>query len=320
MTKTLTIAYNTARRNPRFEWFAASLLREIHANPLRENLRLVIVDFWQDQRNLPIPEALWGQFGLEIKHVLPKPNVWQGRHRLTPIDYFNAANSRNTALCLAPDGWLACMDDLSFLMPGWLAAVKEAMAGDYICCGAYRKVKNLTIADGELVSYDAAMALRDGKPFDTGRDGRWGAGLDTHAVPVHGGEWFFGCSCLAPVEALLAVNGWCEDLTGGLGFEDSPTGIVLARNGFAMKYDRRMLTYESEEAHHEEPPMRRDDQGVSPHDKSHRVVDLARQLKRFDNGFDLRAIRGAVLAGGDFPVPTEPTREWFTGKPLCELP
>ena len=49
-----------------------------------------------------------------------------------------------------------------------------------------------------------------------------------------------------------------------------------------------------------EKPFKKMDKGVSPQDKSHRALDLARGLKRFDNGFDLRAMRAAVarIEGG----------------------
>lgn len=123
----LTIAYMTNRREPRVDWFFASLARELSTAAAGElgNLRCVVVDFWADESGRRAAFAALAPAGVELVHVPPKPTVWQGPHRLTGRDYFAAASARNTALCLAPDGWIAYVDDLSVLMPGWLAACRD---------------------------------------------------------------------------------------------------------------------------------------------------------------------------------------------------
>jgi glycosyltransferase involved in cell wall biosynthesis len=297
----LTFAYVTTRKEPRIEWFLRSLnVQRLAAGMIRGVDLITIsshpIDVFSNPRN-------------------PKPSVWQGPHRLTSEDWFSAGNARNTALCLAKGSHIAFVDDLSVLTPGWLAAAIDATKFDGITCGAYRKVKCLRPdEDGRGASFE---------DFPAGWDNRWKhlekSGWNMREPYPCGGQWMYGCSLVAPIEAFLRVNGWCEDLCGGLGFEDCITGIVLENAGVKFRYDPRMLTLESEEDHHVEKPMRKSDYGVSPNDKSHKALEIARTLKRFDNGFDLRAMRERVLNGLPFPVPTEPKIEWFSGTPLSEL-
>jgi hypothetical protein len=135
-------------------------------------------------------------------------------------------------------------------------------------------------------------------------------------------EWLYGCSCAMPVEALLSIDGWGEMICDGMGFEDCLTGIVLGNAGYQLRYDKRMMTYESEEDHHVEPSLRREDYGTSPDDKSHRALEIAKSSKRFENGFGeggIRALRERILAGEPFPIKRIPEHEWFTGQPISEM-
>lgn len=294
----LTVAYITFRKNNHIDWFYESLSRELKLTP--GDARMVIVDYeWTDRTLVNLPCPL-------IRHTPPKPSVWQGKHRLTSKDYFAAANARNTALCLAPDGWIAYVDDLSILMPGWLAAVQRAMRENYIVLGAYKKVLNLALVD------DPQRASFVEHP--PGVDSRWKHGRPDAAVPA-GGSWLYGCSCAMPVEALLKVNGWNEDCDG-LGSEDYITGMAMEKFGYAFRYDRSMLTLESEEAHHLEPSLPRFDKGVSPHDKSHAILERTQRSLRPVGPGDIRAERDRVLRGEAFSIPTSPTHDWFDGTPL----
>lgn len=315
----LTIAYLTSRKEPMFEWFAQSLHRETGGD--YTGIRILIVDHWFEERaNVWTTAHTLNRYGEMIKdgggvalHGPPKPTVWQGKHRLTKEDWFAASNSRNTALCHAPDGHIAYVDDLSVLSPGWLKCVREAMARGSVTCGAYRKVRDLVVsATGDIVSFT---------DFPGGHDNRYGGGSDSG--PVHcGGNWLYGCSLVAPVEALLEINGWPE-ICDGLGFEDCITGIMLEKKGWAIEYDRRMMTYEAEELHHVGPVMKRSDYGVSPNDKSHAVLKMAQQGDGWHPGYfgeeGIRGLRQRVLRGEPFPIVQVPQHEWFTGTPLSEL-
>ena len=240
------------------------------------------------------------------------PSVWQGKHRLTKKDYFAASNARNTALCLAPDGWIAYVDDLSVLMPGWLFCVRQAIEKNYIVLGAYKKVLNLEVdSDGNATYTD----------FPAGVDSRWNSGHPDK--PVHAaGSWMFGCSLAAPVEAFLRINGWDTDCDS-LGSEDYIAGIMLEKAGYRFMYDRRMLTLESEERHHDGSSFARFDKGVSPNDKSHALLKMVMNGRKvapnyFGEG-GISAVRNKVLKGEQFPIIQCPMHDWFDCQPLSEL-
>lgn len=304
----LTICYCTSRKDPKLEWFLDSLDRELVGVVLKN--QVVVVDF-----NHVGPADLAAYKGLFFWRLSPKPTVWQGPGRLTKRDFFAPSNARNTGLCYAPDGWIAFVDDLSVLMPGWLNCVREAVDGNYIVAGRYQKVKNLVVKDGVVDFFD---------PFDLGLDVRmrWmterGHAMSPRAT---GGEWLFGCSFAAPVEAMLTVGGFPE-IADGLGGEDYMTGIALERQGHTIKYDPRMMTLESEELHHVGEKMVRYDKGKSPNDKSHAALAMVHNgMKYFENYHPggMRALRQHILAGGEFPPCIIPAHDWFDSMPLSEM-
>lgn len=301
----LTVAYITARRHPMEEWFVDSLDKELRREGV-SNLSTVTVNFHEGK----------GGCLFEGHHIVPpKPTVFQGPHRLTKANYFCAANARNTAVCLAPDGWIAFVDDLSVLMPGWLSCVRQAMAKNYLVFGAYKKVKRLVVEDGVPITYEETPG---------GVDSRWPRGSDVDAVPITDGGTY-GCSMAMPVEALLKINGFderCDCL--GLGSEDDLAGLMLLKQGYELRYDRRMLTLESEERHHWEPPMKRViETGYADKDASWALLRTVRAGDgrapnvHFGPG-GLRALRARVLAGECFPPPTGPLTNWYSGKALNE--
>lgn len=290
----ISIAYVTARKQPHFDWFLDSLRRQSS-----EPIDLIVISLFQIEG---------------ISRTPPKPSVWQGAHRLASVDFFDQSNAKNTALCLAKHPFIAFVDDLSVLAPTWLEAVRECAVGGYIACGAFRKVNKLQVKAGEIVSFEA---------YPAGNDPRWNQSQFDHTKRCPP-QWSFGCSLAGPVEAFLKVNGYPEALTAGLGYEDCVTGEAIARHGYEFRYDRRMLTYESEEDHHNQPVLLRLDPGVSPNDKSHRMLEMARGSKWFDNYFgdgfpDLRSLRAHIQNGGAFPIRKHPEHEWFTGLPLAEF-
>lgn len=310
---TLTIAYLTSRWRPRIEWFFDSLalrLREVRDLP---DIKVVVVDYHHAKR-APGEFQMLADKNLKrpITHVPPKPCVWQGPHRLTNKDYFAAANSRNTAVCLAPDGWIAYVDDLSILQPGWLQRVLLASYHNYVALGAYKKLLKMVVENGKLISSEEHAG---------GVDSRWKSGSLSMAVPATG-SWMYGCSVAMPVSALLECNGWLElGDTLGMGGEDYLTGMLIARNGYEFKYDLSMLTYESEEAHHEEPPLARViERGYRDEDASHALLNMIQHSKitRHPGYYDLREMRETVLSGKPFPVVSIPEHNWYSGKPLKE--
>jgi glycosyltransferase involved in cell wall biosynthesis len=287
----LTIAYITSRKDPKIDWFWDSLIKQA-----KETHRVIVVTLHGD-----IVEDKFSDT------VRPKPSVWQGEYRLTKEDWFAAANARNTALCMCETEWIAYVDDLSVLMPGWLGRVEAAMEGGYNVAGSYRKVKELWVKDGEV---------KWSIPFSD--DSR--LNLQKEDLSDCDGGWLYGCSCAFRVEDLLSVGGWPE-YCDGLGSEDYCLGLCLKNAGFTLKYDKQMMTYESEEDHYKEPSLKRTDKGLSPNDKSHAALNIAKSSKYFANYYrgGMRTLREFVLKGFPFPVIQEPKHDWFDNQPISEM-
>jgi hypothetical protein len=318
----LTIAYISARRNNRIEWFFDSLAKQV--KKLQEHV--IVVDHFENEfgRSEEIFHKFAKSFTVPLHieheekgnvpskfftHVEPKPNVWSGDHRLTKENWFSVASSRNSAICLCRTSHIAFVDDLSVLCPGWWQAAQEAVAGSYIGLGAYRKVNNLLVENGEIIEFTATDAGIDDRLKRVDKD-----------VSECDGGWLYGCSFVAPLEDLLEVGGFPE-FCDSLGGEDYCLGIALRNAGKHLKFDRRMMTLESEELHFVEPAMKRTDKGVSPNDKSHAALRIAQGSVYYPNYYEggIRALRDHVLAGNPFPIVQIPTHDWFDGQPISEM-
>lgn len=299
MITNLTIAYITSREQPMLDWFLDSLDRQL--GPDRP--RIVVVDFWKDKRGTDGIPAIDARGAI---HVTPKPNVWQGPHRITKVDWWATSSARNTGLCLASTPWLAYVDDLCVLGDKWVESIRDAMRGDYIVFGAYQKSKKMVVEKGVIKSQEI---------WSTDNRARGNGG------PIEcSGQWLYGCSLAGPTEKFLSVGGWPE-MADGLSFEDCLMGFSLQNNGFKLKYDERMFTTECEDEHFKGYTFRRTDKGVSPNDKSHAALAKAQQTKYWDNPIPggIRAVRDAVLRGEPFPVQTEPTHDWYDQQPISEM-
>lgn len=306
----LTLGYTTSRRDCRIEWFFESLRRQT-VDISRLPHKIVVVDFYHAERDELFRDGLRDS-GYNLVHVPPKPTVWQGPSRLTSVDYYAYANVLNTVLCLAPDGWIALVDDLSFLAPQWISCVYEAMTGNYIAAGSYKKVKNLKIENGTPV-YDH---------YSFGVDTRWNGGSDKAAVPCTG-QWLYGYAAL-PVEGLLQINGWDEDTDCcGLGGGDYIAGLMLEHAGYKLRYDRRMLAIEDNDLHFQSSLMRRPGERQPGRDDAgntilQMVYDGRWTAPNYFPG-GIRAERDRVLRGEPFSSATCPCHSWYSGIPLSEL-
>lgn len=301
----------TCRSNPRIEWFLDAWNRQNGGD--YSNAQLVIVDYYAEAREpLGDRESRIRLGGGSVVRIPPKPNVWQGAHRLPKENYFAAANARNTAICSAQGSHIVFVDDLSVPLPTWWNSVLESVHRDRtVTLGAYQKVRKLVVNDGLVESFE---------DHPSGRDMRMRDLSGNPPYPCMPG-WHFGCSIAAPIEAYLEINGWPE-ACDGLGYEDCVTGIAMHNCGWKFVYDTRMMTYEADELHGEDKPFMRWDKGVSPNDKSHAMLAMFKHARRFDNYFGecgIRALRKSVLSGEKFPIQGIPEHDWFDGMPLREM-
>lgn len=308
----ITIAYMTCRQDPRIEWFFDSLHAQCSGD--YSNLRILIVDFFADlvgrrryfQRLAHSP----------IQHVAPKPSVWQGAHRLTSVDYFAASNARNTAVCYAPDGYLAYVDDLSVLLPGWLNAVEAATKTGHVVLGTYQKVRQLVVTNGVVTSYEDVPAGHDSRLSSL--QGRTGL--------IHvGGTWLYGCSLTAPVQSFLDINGWDEDCDC-MGAEDYACGHMIQQAGYQIYLNTNMRTFEADELHSEGKIFKRVDKpAIQGHkDGGHAYLHMLlhggrRTAPNYFGEGGLAALRQRTLAGEPFPPATVPQHDWRDGQPLSEM-
>lgn len=308
------IAYMTCRKEPHFEWFMESLARQCQP----QYQELIIVDFYADEPGRREAVAkINSELGFDLKHVTPKPSVWQGKHRLTKENYFDAGNARNTALCLTSSTSIAYCDDLSVLAPEWYKSVMEAVNRPGYTFGSYRKVMNLVVERGLISSFSH---------HDIGQDVRRCALRDLRKVAPCHPDWLFGCSLVCPTEALISAGGWPEKLCAGMGYEDSCFARIVRNRKERTYFDPMMMTYESEEDHHRpdgrflrSDPCRCNPCSSPKDDKSHAMMAKVEAATESGNDYDIRKLRDSVMNGGEFPIPTEPTTEWFTGIKLCDL-
>lgn len=332
----LTVAYLTFRAFPRFDWFLASLDRELRSMPDfdRKDLHVVVVDGRYPTRQFQ------GRPSLPLENTAPKPTVWQGPHRLTTRDYFCAANARNTAFARARHAHVAFVDDLSVLVPGWLAAHVHAATHGYVLCGTTNKCKGIVVdADGRIARVT---------PFPPGTDSRLRNLPPSGELVACSGAWLYGGTFSVPLEHALRVNGQ-DEVYDGLGGEDYDFGMRLERAGSKLFITRACGTFEDEDGHHAETPMVRLDKpwpprerrparsltaagwtlpaepdraSDGPYSSNYLLHRLGRERGRswtLGNPFNLRELRARVLAGEPFPVPDGPREHWVDGQPLAEM-
>lgn len=311
---TLTIAYITARKQPRFRWFCDSLCREVERSD-HDFPEVLFVDLQLDYvprpRTIELEKAVAGRF--EYSHVPPKPSSWQGTHRLTKRDYFCAANARNTALILGTTANIAFVDDKSILMPGWLECVLQACRNGEVLLGAYMIVNDMEVQDGELINWST---------FEV--DSRWNIAEHAHKVPISGNS-LYGCTFCLPVSSAVSVNGF-DEYCDGHGAEDYDFGIRLSRCGCRIFYDRSMMVLIQKESGtsgtgDRSLPGRRkkhDDGQCTDHYLLNRLLGDSSRTTTLAGWCDIREQRQRVQAG--LPIEHDlPDKDWVDGQPLAEL-
>jgi len=354
----ISIAYITGRSQPHWEWFVHSFCAQTTPEQ-RKQTQVIFIDgkLWP-QCALPANGATEinladhfyhdpkRRYDLEMVvnkrfpylHIPPKPNVLQGPFKLTKRDFFCASNTRNTAIIAAKGDYLLCVDDLSVLMPGWIDQAMHAASSGYCVCGAYKKVKNMSVipyVDQYMDDVPDRNPLVQCDEFSGGVDSRWSRGDDSGIVPWSGAG-LFGCSFGLPIETALAVDGF-EPACNGEGGEDFDFGIRVERSGIKIFYNRNMLTLESEEGHHDGESLPRERRIVnrdrlpagydayqmpnqaekyySDHVLLNRVCnETSRITPILPEG--LRTIRERFMMFGMVPIPRGPALDWRDNTPL----
>lgn len=302
--KSLTIAYCTARKEPMIEWFLDSLSSQLN----NDHAQILIVDFHHSVRDSDFVSKIENhRIGNMVDMVPVKPNVWQGEHRIPKDQWWAKSAYLNTAICLCETEWIAFVDDRCVLAPTWIAAVKNAMDGNYAVAGAYEKRINMKVESGSFGICDYGQLI--------GTDPRHMRG---RSYITTGSNWF-GCTNALPLEWALQVNGFDESCDS-LGMEDVVFGAMISNNGFPIKYDPKMKIIEDRTSLISDSVVKRTDKGISPKDKSHAILKRIDGKKQATHHWNLREIRDRVLRGEPFPIPDQPLTDWHDGQPLIEFP
>lgn len=290
----------TSRTNHQFNWLVDSLVKGGGFDG-----HIMLIDLNRDDS-----EELSLNCDLPFTSSQPKPNIWQGPYRKTPVDWWAKSNAINTALCLTKHEWIMFVDDRCVVVPGFMDAVREAMDKRYIMAGSYEKRIGLRVDDGYIIDMGELMA----------KDHRWGS--DTEPNPA-GGEWLFGCCTLAPLEWWLSING-APEKCDGLSFEDVITGFLFQNKRYPIRYDRRAKIIEDRSPEHIGTTLKRSSKELHPHDtsdKAHKLLNWVRGgAEQSENGFDIRALRDSIQNGGEFPKPEDRDyHDWFDNENLKEM-
>jgi Methyltransferase domain/Glycosyl transferase family 2 len=303
----LTVAYVTARQEPMFEWFFDSLANQLAMN---EKIKIIVVDALADKRNKEAYET----YGMDVKWTLPKPTIWQGKHRITKEDWWAASNARNTAICLCETDWIAFLDDRCVLLPSWLDAVKKAVAAGRITVGSYEKRSKMIVEKGFIKGFEKLI----------GADPRLKQSpMGMSRCPS---SWFFGCTFALPLDAALRVNGF-EEGCDGLSMEDSIFGLHLHNAGYQIDFDPNMRMIEdrtegeTSSGHNMGGVMKRSDKGVSPNDKSHAALKRFGMRKETEFTFNLTIERNCLKNTGQFSTEgiNPDARDWYDGTPIAGI-
>jgi hypothetical protein len=280
----LTIVYITGRREPRVDWMASDLRRQIQGN---DEIHLIVVDtFARSPALLGIPVGLFR----DVLVTAPKPTIWQGVHRVTTVDWWANSNARNTGIALCKTDYIVFLDDRCHLGECWLETVRcGERERESVIVGAYEKLEN-----GKIIQDHRLQQYPEGR-----RD--------------CGGGWLYGCTLALPLEWCLETNGF-EEGCDGLSGEDYIFGFMLENNGHRIDFRPQLFVQLERSSAHSNTYVRAD-KGTSPHDKSHAAIDRFKPLKRTEFTPDLRMIRKQLSVGDTFPIPDPLVdyRDWYDG-------
>lgn len=322
----VTIGYCTARPSPNLEWLFDSLR---HCSYQDEISQIIICDLYAeefegwsaaDARGAVVRACdAAGSYAKITQVIPPKPNVWCGRYRLTPRNWWAKSNFLNTILCHATSDYIAFVDDRSILMPTFMDAVHEGRQNGWTMAGTYEKRAGMVVKSG-IITHGGTLTGIDPRMEDAIKSG------DFYRRRVCSGDWLFGCAFSLPLEFMLRVNGFDESWDS-VSMEDTHFGKMLENNGFPIYHDGRMKIVEDrtpaeQDSSCREHDMKRSSKEKHPYDTNDKTHTLKRKLwgnKLAAHLWNFEIIRERVLAGGDFPVPFMPTHDFFDNQPLSEM-
>lgn len=291
----LSVVYITGRKEPHLEWVLDGLASQ---GVPGDDIEVLAIDL--QGRSSAVLSAGRSYSGIRVRTAIPKPNPWQGVHRVTSVDWWAKSSAMNTGIVLCESDYVAFLDDCCRLGPQWLATVRRGeRERASVLAGTYDKIEH-----GTVVQDHRRLKAPGGRPNC-------------------GGGWLYGCTFALPLEWILDVNG-AEEGCDGMGTEDYIFGFMLSNNGRRIDFVPDMaVTQERVEISTPGVPsvgLRRTDKGISPNDKSNAALARFKVRKRTEFSPDLRALR-VRRAAGDFswPLPDPNVRDWYDGQFVREM-
>ena len=306
----LTFVYTTCRPEPKLEWFTDSLFMQLIENKIDpKTVQFILVDY-ELQYNPSRREKLYDD-RIDFLHVEPKPCAWQGKYKITKTNWFCAGLARNTGICYTKNDYLFFIDDTCILAPGSLRYMLECAKKKVVCGFSYRKVFDLKVEYGNIVS------KRDEAG---GVDSRITSGGDAFRRIGGGQLWGYNGS---PISVLLSVNGY-DEICNSMGGEDYHYGTRIEKLGIPVYYTTNVLFYESEDLASQEgcffprrDPFLGEDRYKElmqkydvktrwytdgRYDLSHLILDMLMRGKTWTEGnnYNLTHLRDHILSGGSF--------------------
>lgn len=277
----LSVCYLTGRPEPRLDWVLQAIRRQRRRGELIE---LIVVDALERSKRDLVPDAAG------VDHVVvvpPKPNLWQGKHRVTSRDVWAKSQAANTALCLARHDYVVFLDDRCVPGDRWLATVRDGWKQrEAVQAGAYERV----FGDGRKEVDHRLERCPDGK-------------VDC------GGTWLYGCTFALPLEWALEVNGFEEGMDG-LAQEDCVFGFNLANAGHRIDFVPSLFV-----SLHREPSTGHAYARMDG-DKFQAALARFRTRKRTEFTPNLRMLRKRIFAGEKFPIPDPDAKDWYDGRAI----
>ena len=317
----ISIVTCTGRTEPLWPELIDSLVISMAKCP--HPAELIVVDMKADEpgRRAKLDDAVKGR--ISYRHVLPKPDPWQGRFRKTTRDYSNHNCARNTGIALARGGYIALVDDCSVVDPDWISHHYRAALQGCAVAGAFKTYNTAAIETGVIVSGD----------LTSGQDHRI-----EHSGPIAklcGGGWFFGLNSGAPMKYALAVNGYDEMFGGQAGGDDLDFGLRIERAGCKIYFMPDCMIYQILATHEmicnhnswgakqlatqKELTLRGNQVRYANEMLIQNLFDDAKRTLPVGNNFDLKKMREHALLTGEFPPVRDLELDWRDGQPLKDM-
>jgi hypothetical protein len=316
-TPKITICTTTLRKQPRFKETADSLFKAPKPQIEWEWLVVDGILWYEKNRREELEEAVAGRF--TFRHVVPKPSLWQGPHRLTSKDYWDACSARNTAFIAATHPYVVFIDDCMEVDEFWFYQILTAYTQDLAYAGTYSSLNT------------------NRRPISGGEDHRKTQCPSTQMV--YGG-WLYGMNMGVPLNKALNVDGYDETYSGQGGVEDCDFGVRLDRAGCKVIWLPESMVYQLMDSH--EPVCGYAGGASKEVGFKAPLKPKERKLKngmvRFANEFlterlmtedvkrylplkmrNIRELRKLYWEGKPLPVPSWPSTDWRDGQRLEDM-